>query len=117
MFAQIVFEAGYDASAGQMRDAIRALLNGAYGQDVAAWLREGGAAGGRVPPGGKHALRGHRCDFPGSGEAAPKWARPGRQAALQAAPLLPGRSRPGRNRTPPRWRTSSPLTRRRSSRG
>ncbi len=48
--AQIVFEAGYDASAGQMRDAIRALLNGAYGQDVAASLRSGGLAGGRGGP-------------------------------------------------------------------
>lgn len=48
--AQIVFEAGYDASAGQMRDALRALLNGAYGQDVAASLRSGGLAGGRGGP-------------------------------------------------------------------
>ncbi|KPQ10323.1 MAG: Amidohydrolase [Saliniramus fredricksonii] len=48
--AQIVFEAGYDAGAGQMRDAIRALLNGAYGQDVAASLRSGGLAGGRGGP-------------------------------------------------------------------
>jgi len=62
--AQIVFEAGYDASAGQMRDAIRALLNGAYGQDVAAWLREGGAAGGRVPPGGNTPYAGTGATFP-----------------------------------------------------
>ncbi|MGY6645257.1 MAG: glutamate cyclase domain-containing protein [Salinarimonas sp.] len=63
--AQIVFEAGYDASAADMRDAIRALLNGAYGQDVAAWLRSGGAAGGRSgPPGGNTPYAGTGATFP-----------------------------------------------------
>ncbi len=62
--AQIVFEAGYDASAADMAVAIRALLNGAYGQDVAAWLRSGGLAGGRVPPGGNTPYVGTGAEFP-----------------------------------------------------
>lgn len=61
---EIVVEAGYDASAADMAVAIRALLNGAYGQDVAAWLREGGLAGGRVPPGGNTPYVGTGAEFP-----------------------------------------------------
>ena len=61
---EIVVEAGYDASAADMAVAIRALLNGAYGQDVAAWLRSGGLAGGRVPPGGNTPYVGTGAEFP-----------------------------------------------------
>jgi len=74
--AQIVFEAGYDASAGQMRDAIRALLNGAYGSDVAASLRSGGLAGGRGGP------PFNTSPYPGTGGEFPE---PERQPDTQQA--------------------------------
>jgi uncharacterized protein YjbI with pentapeptide repeats len=48
----IIREAGHDASDADRAEAVRALLRGAAGQDVAAWLRAGGLGSSRVPPGG-----------------------------------------------------------------
>lgn len=50
--ADLVMAAGRDASPESQAEAARALLRGAYGQDVVTWLRVGGFGSGRVPPGG-----------------------------------------------------------------
>jgi hypothetical protein len=47
----LVREAGHDATDADRAEAARALMNGAYGQDVVAWLRAGGLGSGRLPPG------------------------------------------------------------------
>jgi glycerol dehydrogenase-like iron-containing ADH family enzyme len=50
----IVREAAHDATDADRAEAARALIKGAYGQDVVAWLRDGGLGSGRLPPGGNN---------------------------------------------------------------
>jgi hypothetical protein len=47
----LVREAAHDATDADRAEAARALMAGAYGQDVVAWLRAGGLGSGRLPPG------------------------------------------------------------------
>lgn len=51
--ATLIREAAHDADEASMAEAARALMRGAYGQDVVAWLRGGGLGSGMVPPGGR----------------------------------------------------------------
>ena len=50
--AEEVARAGHDSSDADRAEAARALMRGAYGQDVVAWLRAGGLGSGQLPPGG-----------------------------------------------------------------
>lgn len=51
--ATLIRDAAHDADEASMAEAARALMRGAYGQDVVAWLRGGGLGSGMVPPGGR----------------------------------------------------------------
>jgi hypothetical protein len=69
--ADLVIAAGRDASPESQAEAARALLKGAYGHDVVAWLRAGGFGSGRVPPGGNpRGIAAGGADEPGGTDGA-----------------------------------------------